>query len=174
MKTKEKGILKGVCFFLKTGIWRVQRSEVGTPLWYGVKILRIVLLTLRGFVENRCQMRASSLTFYSLLSVVPVVAMLFGIAKGFGFQKTLEREIGNAFSAQSEVAAQIITIANSLLDNTRGGLVASIGFAFLIWAVLKVLSNIEQSFNEIWGVKDPRRWVRKVSDMKWIGELKHL
>ena len=110
MKTKEKGILKGVCFFLKTGIWRVQRSEVGTPLWYGVKILRIVLLTLRGFVENRCQMRASSLTFYSLLSVVPVVAMLFGIAKGFGFQKTLEREIGNAFSAQSEVAAQIITI----------------------------------------------------------------
>jgi membrane protein len=156
--------VKNVLFFLKTGIWRIRRHEVGALLWFGIKGLRIVLLTLRGFVENRCQMRASSLTFYSLLSVVPVVAMLFGVAKGFGFQRTLEKEIANAFSAQSEVAGQIITFANRLLENTKGGLVAGIGFAFLIWAVLKVLSNIEQSFNEIWGVQEPRSWVRKISD----------
>lgn len=156
--------IKSVLFFLKTGIWRIRRNEMGALLWFGIRGLRIVLLTLRGFVENRCQMRASSLTFYSLLSIVPVVAMLFGVAKGFGFQRTLEREIAKAFSAQGEVATQVITFANRLLENTKGGLVAGIGFAFLIWAVLKVLSNIEQSFNEIWGVQEPRSWVRKISD----------
>lgn len=156
--------IRNILFFLKTGIWRIRRDNVGTLPWIGIRGLRIVLLTLRGFVENRCQMRASSLTFYSLLSVVPFVAMLFGIAKGFGFQKTLEREIAGAFSAQSEVAAQIITFANRLLENTKGGLIAGIGFAFLIWTVLKVLSNVEQSFNEIWGVQEPRSWVRKISD----------
>ena len=156
--------IKNSLFFFKTGIWRVRKNEVGIFTWFGIRMLRIVLLTLRGFVENRCQMRASSLTFYSLLSIVPVMAMLFGVAKGFGFQKTLETEISKAFAAQGEVAVQVVTFANRLLENTRGGLVAGIGFAFLIWAVLKVLSNIEQSFNEIWGVQEPRTWVRKISD----------
>lgn len=150
--------------FLRTGIWRVRREEVTSATWVGVKALRILLLTLRGFVENRCQLRASSLTFYSLLSVVPVMAMAFGVAKGFGFQRALEGEINKVLAANGEVAAQIITYANRLLENTRGGVIAGVGFAFLIWTVIKVLSSIEQSFNEIWGVQEPRSWVRKVSD----------
>jgi membrane protein len=155
---------RSVLFFLKTGVWRIRKNEVGPITWFGTRVMRIALLTLRGFVENRCQMRASSLTFYSLLSVVPVMAMLFGVAKGFGFQKALERELSGAFAAHAEVGAKVISFANRLLENTRGGLVAGIGFAFLLWAVLKVLSNIEQSFNEIWGVQEHRTWVRKISD----------
>ena len=156
--------LKSILFFLKTGIWRIRKGDVAILTWFMVKVLRILLLTFRGFVENKCQLRASSLTFYSLLSVVPVMAMAFGVAKGFGFQRTLEKEIGKVLSAHGEIAGQIMDFANNLLDSTRGGLVAGIGFAFLIWTVVKVLSNIEQSFNEIWGVQEPRTWVRKVSD----------
>ena len=155
---------RSILSFLDTGIWRIRRDDVPSLTWYLIKVLRIILLTFRGFVENKCQLRASSLTFYSLLSIVPVMAMAFGVAKGFGFQRTLEREVGKAFSAHSEIVTQIMNFANNLLDNTRGGLVAGIGFAFLVWTVLKVLSNIEQSFNEIWGVQEPRVWVRKVSD----------
>ncbi|UCG39031.1 MAG: YihY family inner membrane protein [bacterium] len=156
--------VKGAMEFLRTGIWRVRRQNVPAVTWAGVKGLRILILTFRGFAENRCHLRASSLTFYSLLSVVPVMAMLFGIAKGFGFRAALEKEIGKALSAHSEVAAQIVTFADRLLESTRGGQVAGIGFAFLLWATVKVLSNIEQSFNEIWGVQEPRTWVRRVSD----------
>ncbi|MDF1537081.1 MAG: YhjD/YihY/BrkB family envelope integrity protein [bacterium] len=161
---KEMIGFRWVLNFLKTGIWRVRRKNVSSLSWFGIRILRILLLTFRGFVENRCQLRASALTFYSLLSVVPVMAMAFGVAKGFGFQRTLEREVGKVLSAHAEVASQIVTFANTLLENTKGGLVAGIGFAFLVWTVIKVLSNIEQSFNEIWGIKEPRTWVRKVSD----------
>jgi len=153
-----------ILFFLKTGIWRIRKDDVRTPKWIAIRALRIILLTLRGFVENRGQMRASSLTFYSLLSIVPVLAMIFGVAKGFGFRKTLENEITKALAAHGEVASQIIVFANRLLENTKGGLVAGVGLIFLIWAVLRVLSNIEQSFNEIWGVQEPRSWMRKISD----------
>ena len=155
---------KSILSFLNTGIWRIRKGDVPSATWFLVKVTRIILLTFRGFVENKCQLRASSLTFYSLLSIVPVMAMAFGIAKGFGFQKILEREIENILSAQGEVATRIMSFANHLLDSTRGGLVAGIGFAFLVWTVINVLSNIEQSFNEIWGVQESRTWVRKVSD----------
>ena len=161
---KGKISFRSIITFLKTGIWRIREGDVSPVTWFLIKVLRIILLTFRGFVENKCQLRASSLTFYSLLSVVPVMAMAFGVAKGFGFQRTLEREVGKVLSAHSEVAGQFMNVANSLLENTKGGLVAGIGFAFLVWTVLKVLSNIEQSFNEIWGVQESRTWVRKVSD----------
>ncbi len=129
-----------------------------------IKQLRVILLALRGFNEDKCQLRASALTFYSLLSIVPVVAMAFGIAKGFGFEKLLEKQLLGKFSGQEEVIAQIVDFANSLLENTRGGIIAGIGVAILFWTVIKVLGNIERSFNDIWGIKVPRRMGRKFSD----------
>jgi len=126
--------------------------------------LRIVILAVRGFDEDRCQLRASALTFYSLLSIVPVIAILFGIAKGFGFQEVLEKELLEKFSAHQAVLAQVMDFAKSLLETTQGGLIAGIGLVILFWTVIKVLGSIERSFNNVWGVKSPRPWSRKFTD----------
>jgi len=122
------------------------------------------MLALRGFDEDKCQLRASALTFYSLLSVVPVAAMAFGIAKGFGFEKLLQRLLLERLQGQEEVVTQIIAFSNSFLENTRGGLIAGIGVVVLFWTVIGVLGNIEESFNDIWGVKKARTFMRKFSD----------
>lgn len=90
--------------------------------------------------------------------------MLFGIAKGFGLEKRVETEIMARFQGQEEVAQRIVTFANSLLENAQGGLVAGLGVMILFWSVIKVLGNIEHSFNEIWGVTKPRSLGRKLSD----------
>jgi membrane protein len=126
--------------------------------------LRIIVLAVRGFDEDKCKFRASALTFYSLLSVVPVIAMMFGVAKGFGLEKRVEAELLQKIKGQEEVAKKIIDFANSLLENASGGFIAGIGVAFLFWTIIKVLSNIENSFNDIWGVKTPRSIGRKFSD----------
>ena len=126
--------------------------------------LRIVVLAFRGFSEDKCQLRASALTFFSVLSVVPVIAMMFGIAKGFGLEKRIEVELLGRMKGQEDVAEWIIGFSNSLLKNASGGVVAGIGVAFLFWTIIKVLSNIEDSFNDIWGVKTPRSFGRKFSD----------
>ena len=150
--------------FLKTDIWRIRTSKLSTQKSFWIRQLRIILLAIRGFGEDKCQLRASALTFFSLLSVVPVVAMAFGVAKGFGFEKLLEKQLVENLQGQQEVLEKVIGFANSLLANTRGGVIAGVGIAILFWTVIKLLGNIESSFNDIWGIKTPRTMGRKFSD----------
>jgi membrane protein len=125
--------------------------------------VRTLVLTVRGFSRHQGPLRASSLTFFTLLSLVPVAAMAFGIAKGFGFERRLQQELLDKFSAQQEVVEQVIGFAQNMLDNTKGGMIAGIGIVVLFWAVIKVLGNIENAFNHIWGVRS-RTFIRKLSD----------
>jgi membrane protein len=151
---------------VSTDIWRVRLEDLPFGKSFLIKQFRIIILTLRGFVEDKCFFRASSLTFYTLLSIVPVAAMLFGIAKGFGFERKLKKELFERFpmEAQQEVLAKVIEFAESMLEATKGGLIAGIGLIVLFWSVIKVLSHIEVSLNDIWKIKESRTWGRKFSD----------
>jgi len=129
-----------------------------------LKQAKIFILTIRGFLENKVVLRASALTYYSMMSVVPIVAMAFGIAKGFGLDKKLREELANKFEGQQQVLDWIIKFASSMLEHTKGGVVAGVGIALLLWAVMRVLGNIEASFNFIWHVKKSRSFYRKFTD----------
>ena len=153
-----------ISYFIKTDIWRIRVKNLPRKKSFFIRQLRILLLTVRGYVGDKCTLRASSLTFYSLLSIVPIVAMAFGIAKGFGFQKLLEKQLLEKFPGQEEVMMQIVSFAQSLLENTKGGMIAGIGVAVLLWSVIKLLGNIERSFNDIWEIKKSRNIGRKFSD----------
>ncbi len=150
--------------FIRGDIWRIRLKNLPRKKSFFIKQLRIFLLSIRGFDEDKCQLRASALTFYSLISIVPVAAMAFGIAKGFGFEKLLEKHLLEQLSGQEEVVTRVIDFANSLLANTKGGLMAGVGIIILFWAVIKVLGNIEDSFNDIWGIKESRTLGRRFSD----------
>ena len=132
--------------------------------YFLIRQLRIYLLAIKGFYEDKCQLRASALTFYSVLSVVPMLAMAFGIAKGFDLDDKLEKQLVENLSGQQEVLNFLIDFANKMLENTKGSLIAGLGFVILFWSVLKMLSNIEESFNDVWQIKKSRTWGRKFSD----------
>ena len=157
-------ILSRIINFIKTDIWRIRLKDHPRKKIFFIKQLRVVLLAFRGFYEDKCSLRASALTFYSLLSIVPVVALAFGIAKGFGADKSLEKQLLEKFPGQEEVFIQVTGFARSLLEETKGGMIAGIGVAILFLIVIKLLSNIEHSFNDIWGIKEPRSTARKISD----------
>jgi membrane protein len=129
-----------------------------------IRLVRVVVLAVRGFNENKCKFRASALTFYTLLSIVPVIALMFGIAKGFGLQERVAAQILEKMKGQEEVVNKVIAFANSLLDKTSGGIIAGVGVVFLFWTIISLLGNIEGSFNDIWGIVKPRTWGRKFSD----------
>ncbi len=150
--------------FIRTDIWRIHLDDLPFGKSFLVKQLRILILSVRGFDEDKCLLRASSLTFYTILSIVPVVAMLFGIAKGFGFENRLEKVLLERFPSQEEVLVQVVGYARALLETTQGGVIAGIGVVFLFWTVIKVLSHIEAALNDIWEIKEPRTWGRKFSD----------
>ncbi|MBN1391365.1 MAG: YihY/virulence factor BrkB family protein [Sedimentisphaerales bacterium] len=150
--------------FIKTDIWRIRLKGLSRGKSFGIKLVRIIALAVRGFDENKCVFRASALTFYTLLSIVPVIALIFGIAKGFGLQQRVAEEILAKMKGHEEVANKVITWANSLLDQTSGGVIAGVGVIFLFWAIIRLLGNIENSFNDMWGVVKPRTFGRKFAD----------
>lgn len=150
--------------FIRADIWRIRATDIPRSRYFFIKQLRIFLLAIRGFAKNKCPLSASALTFYSILSIVPIVAMAFGIAKGFGFQMLLEKQLLEKFPGQEEVMNRVVAFALSLLENTKGGIIAGIGIVFLLWTVIKLLSHIEISFNDIWEAKKSRTYGRKFSD----------
>ncbi|MFH2144224.1 MAG: YihY/virulence factor BrkB family protein, partial [Bacteroidota bacterium] len=150
--------------FLKVDVWKIPIKKLPRKKSYLIKQLRIILLTFKGFDEDKCAIRASALTFYSVLSIVPVIAMIFAISKGFGFEDRLEALLTKSLQGQEEVLNWIWTFAQSAIESAKGGLLAGIGIVILLWSVMKVLGNIEQSFNDIWEVKKSRVFVRKLTD----------
>ena len=150
--------------FLDRDIWRIHTKKLSRRKSFLIKQLRVMVLSVREFRGNKCQLNASALTFYTLLSIVPMAAMAFGIAKGFGFEQMLAKQMLEKFPGQEETISQIILFANNLLQNTKGGIVAGVGVVVLFWTVIRVLNSIENSFNDIWGVKKHRSWGRKFSD----------
>src|SRR6185503_10713505 len=87
-----------------------------------------------------------------------------GVAKGFGLDQVLQKQIIAKMPGQEEVVGRMIGFANTFLENTQSGIIAGVGILILVWTVLKVLNNIEQSFNDIWGIKKGRGFARQFSD----------
>lgn len=150
--------------FITEDIWTMSETKLSSIQKIGLKILKVIILAIQGFKKDLCQLRASALTLYTLLSIVPVIALLFGIAKGFGFEQKLEQQLLEQTSDQGTMMLQLIEFSQNMLSNTKGGVVAGVGIVVLFWTVIKVIGNIEESFNHIWRIKKNRPIARKLSD----------
>ncbi|MBN1597120.1 MAG: YihY/virulence factor BrkB family protein [Bacteroidales bacterium] len=150
--------------FILKDLWRKPIKAYSPRKMFLIRQLRIFALAFKGFSEDRVQLRASALTYYSLLSIVPIVALAFGIAKGFGVEIYLQEELLKSFSGQEEVLQWILKFVEKYLSRIRGGVIAGVGVVVLLYTVMKLLGNIENSFNDIWQIKKARVMSRKMSD----------
>ena len=150
--------------FLRGDIWRIREKDLPRRKSLLLRTLRVVILSVRGVSSERVALRASALTFYSLLSVVPVAAMVFGIAKGFGFEGNLEGLLLSSLEGQEEIVRKIVDFAHALLEDVKGGFIAGLGLLILFYTIIKILSNIENALNDIWGIKKSRSLSRKITD----------
>jgi membrane protein len=164
---KQELMLKRIIKFIREEIWVVELTSYPKFASFFIRQLRIIILAAKGFRKNRINLHASALTFYSMLSVVPVVALAFGISKGFGFEEKLEKLIHDFFAGREDLKAAadyLIEFANNMLVRINGGFIAGIGLVVLLWSVMQLLGNIEDSFNAIWEIKKARPFIRKFSD----------
>jgi len=150
--------------FITQDVWKISESDLITRQAIALKSLKIFLLALYGFKKNTCELRAMALTMYTVLSIVPIIAMLFGVAKGFGFEKVLQKQLVEQIPAQDKMMLRLIDFAEKMLANAEGGVVAGMGIVLLFWTVIKVIGTIEDSFNQIWQIKQGRSLTRKLSD----------
>ncbi len=159
-KTTESRIIQ-----LKNGwhrlLWEQDPRQLNLAQAFLLRQVQTAVLVIHDFLQDRCMLRASALTYSSLLAIVPMLALTFALLKAFGVQNSLEPLILEKLNVGSqEVVASILTY----VDNTQVGKLGVFGLLFLLIAVISLLSNIEDSFNHVWGVKGMRPLIRRFSD----------
>jgi membrane protein len=149
---------------INDAIWHSPLSELSRRKSFLIRQLRIIYLAARGFANDKVQIRASALTFYTILSIIPVIAIAFAIAKGFGLDQNLQEELSVQLKGQKEIVDMLLPLARNALDATNGGYMAGVGVVILFWSVMSLFNHIENSFNHIWQIRTPRAWYRKFTD----------
>jgi len=164
MAKQEKGLIAKILHFVTVEVWSINKKKISERKFKFIRLLQIIILSVKAFLQKRCVEKASALTYYTVLSLVPLAAMAYGIAKGFGFDQYMEEYLISLFSDKQDVVDMILDFSESMLARTQGGLIAGVGIVVLLWSVIKVMSNIESAFNEIWSVDKQRTITRKLSD----------
>lgn len=164
MENKKNGSIAKALKFIKNDVWSINLKKISDRDYKLIQLLRIIILAVKGFIQKRCLEKASALTYYTVLAIVPIAAMAFGLAKGFGFDKDIEQYLIELCGDKQDLVDMIINFSESMLARTAGGLIAGVGIVVLMWSVIKVMGNIESAFNEIWSVNKQRSITRKVSD----------
>ena len=151
--------------FIQYDLWR--QPHVTTPdpkKRLGYRVLQTIILVGRSFKDKALNVRANSLSFSLLFAFVPLVAGVFAIARGFGFEELIKERLSTSFLAEANIAPMIIEWVERYLDTARGGLFLGIGLIVLIWAVYAFFNMLERSFNTIWNVKQSRSFGRRLTN----------
>ena len=116
------------------------------------------------FTEKRVMTQASALTYSTLLAIVPILAVVFAIARGFGYNKYIELWFREALASQPQVAEVIVGFVNSYLVHTKSGIFLGVGLIFMLYTVLMLVNNVEETFNQIWQVNNSRPIIRSLTN----------
>ena len=156
-------LLNQIRQFIEVDLWRIRLRSLPKRKRFLFGFIRVWVIAIKEFIHDKCAEKASALTYFSMLSLVPVIAMMVAIANAFGVRELMERELAKYLSGQEEVLDQVLPYADKMLSGSSGGIV---GFSiiFLIYTVIRLLMNIESAFNDMWDIKQNRRWERKISD----------
>lgn len=150
--------------FVTYDIWRITENEVSGLKEIYINIIKTVILAVRGFQSENLQTKASALTYSTLLSIVPLLAVLLGIAKGFGFQGTVRQELFDYFPGHEMELNKAFEFVESYLAQAQGGVIIGVGLILLFYTVINLISSVEDTFNDIWQIQKSRPWYRKISD----------
>lgn len=151
--------------FVQYDLWRHPHVKTQDPkkrLWY--RVLQTVILVARGFKNQALVVRANSLSFALLFAFIPMLAMIYAIARGFGFEEMVSEQLAGSFLAEANVAPVLLEWVERYLETARGGLFVGIGLVVLIWAVYAFFNMLENSFNSIWNVKKTRSFARRMTN----------
>ena len=150
--------------FFSHDIWRIEETELPLARRMGVWVSRRLVVTFDGFMQNNLTSYAAALTYNCMLAAVPVLAIIFAIARGFGFGSVIEEKLRNNISVSPDISDMVIKFIDSYLEHTHGGVFLGVGLLILLYTVVMFTSNIETAFNTIWHVRSSRNIYRRTID----------
>lgn len=144
--------------YCASDVWRDTRND-----WH-INLVKTLNLSVRSFLNSETQSRAAALTYHTILALVPALAMLFAIGRGFGFQNIIQSHFFKLLPIDQEAANAVIGFVDSYLAQSSEGLFVGVGIVMLLWTIVSLMNNVEGAFNTIWGIKHGRNLWRKAAD----------
>lgn len=145
-------------------IWSVNEQTLTPARKVWLRLLKRVSMAVECMIKNNIMSFASALTYNTMLAAVPVLAIVFAISRGFGFDSFVEARLRQTLDLNPEVADTIMGFVESYLQHTRGGVFIGVGLIFLLYSLLSLTTNIETAFNTIWHVRNSRNIYRRITD----------
>lgn len=140
------------------GVWREPSNT------FKVRIVKTINLSVRSFLDRGLQMKSAALTYSSVLALVPAIALLLAIGRGFGFQDIISASLFQYFPAQHKALETAMGFVDSYLKEANNGIFVGVGAIVLLWTLISLLSTIEEAFNNIWDIKKDRTIYQKITD----------
>lgn len=140
------------------GVWSDTRRN------WKVNLIKTINLSVRSFLNSGLQTKAAALTYQTLLAIVPALALMFAICRGFGFENLLQTQLFSSFPAQETALGTAMRFVDSYLAQSSEGIFVGIGIVFLLWTLISLLSKVEEAFDTIWGLTRHRSLWRKITD----------
>lgn len=164
-KNKNEGLIartvakikKGIEYCI-SGVWSDPREKMS------VRIIKTLNLTVQSFMNRDLQIKSMAITYQTIFAMVPALAMLLAISKGFGFQELVQNELYTYFPSQSKALGAALGFVDSYLAEASSGVLVGVGLIVLLWTVISLLSNIEDAFNNIWDLDVNRNLIQKMRD----------
>lgn len=150
--------------FLTEGIWDIEPSSLSRMRRLGLSAVRIVHLVFKGFRDNDCPLHASALTYSSLMSIVPVLALAFSVVRGLNAGERIEQKIVASVTTLPPQFQEIVLRILEYVHRTDFATLGGVGLVLLLVIVVQVMGRVEMSFNRVWGVTTSRPLLRQFSD----------
>jgi membrane protein len=150
--------------FLLSELWRTDLAELGFLRHYGYRLLRLLFVMVREFASGQLNLRAMSLVYTTLLSMVPLLAVSFSVLKAFGVHNQIEPLLLNLVAPLGERGNDVVVNILSFVENMKVGVLGSLGLALLMYTVISLIQKVESSFNYVWHAKSTRPLSRRFSD----------
>lgn len=159
--TKITAFFNRMINFIQFDIWRITENELSRTRRITYRFLKTMILAVRGFIDEDLNVKASALTYSILFAMIPTIAMIIAIAKGFGIEKLIRSSLQGTFFGQDDLIPQVMGFVERYLETTQGGLFIGIGLAVLFYSVMNFFMQVERAFNGIWKVKKSRSLIRQ-------------
>jgi membrane protein len=149
---------------LETIVWGDRLTRHGVAGRLLATALRYVYAVVRDLLSGQLTLRAMSLVYTTLLSVVPLLAFSFSVLKGLGVHKQLELRLAGVLEPLGDKGVEITSKLIEIVDNVNGSVLGSIGLAFFLYTAISMVQKVEESFNYVWYVTESRSFARRFTE----------
>ena len=149
--------------FIRDDIWTLELENLSKAKARIVKYLKVMMITIKTFSSEKIGFQAVALSFFSTMSVVPFVAIVFAITGGFGLADKLKEFLYDYFNNSQQIIDTVLGFAQNIIDTAQSSAVGLVSALIFVWIVIWMMMNVERVFNNVWRVQKSRNLFRRLS-----------